>query len=174
MFTSCRLCSSPPCQQHITKALQREGRGTHWKLPLLPKKTALYKPPVVNTPHWNHQTGTPYVASQAGSKVSNKFRMRSSRKSCSLTVSQQKQSHCFYGTKPMEVLSEPAMSITKVISDNTQGRGGENHSRKESPRTTPSTVTLLTAGKCKGDAVQALPDVGWCHWKEYPVNLQKK
>lgn len=53
-------------------------------------------------------------------------------------------------------------------------RVGENHSRedtKESPRTAPSTVT---AGKCTGNALQALPDVGWCRWKEYPVNLQKK
>lgn len=52
------------------------------------------------------------------------------------------------------------------------------HSRKdelqESPKTASSTVTLLTAGKCKGDAVQGLPAVGWCHWKEYPINLQKK
>lgn len=67
LLTSCRLCSSLPCHQGIPKALWGEGRCPYWKLPLLPEKPALYKPPVSTLPHWYNQSGALcLVASQVG------------------------------------------------------------------------------------------------------------
>jgi len=139
-----------------------------------------------------------------GTKVNNKFWLISSRKmvSSNLTLSQQKKKKClFYGIKTIALLcaalSEPSASITRVRSDNTSctcclsklkasceriisnpSESGRKSTQERisyrSPKTASSTVTLLTAGKCKSGVVQGLPAVGWCHWKEYPINLQKK